>query len=202
MTIPGIGPVGATALAASVTDPHQFRSRRQFAARLGLTPLQKSCAVQSTILRKIEPDLVDLLARKFTRVATANKTARVIWAIMAHARTYRASPLTGIGRVANGASIRNTTRRATAISNAYQICLPDGGRVARRSCCWWEISIIAVISFPRYVFHDSERTQCKRNSSTCPSALQWWQPADNLGGWPPSKAAREGRYQSQVHYGR
>jgi transposase len=31
-TIPGIGPVGATALAASVTDPHQFRSGRQFAA--------------------------------------------------------------------------------------------------------------------------------------------------------------------------
>ena len=29
-------------LAASVTDPHQFRSGRQFAAWLGLTPLQKS----------------------------------------------------------------------------------------------------------------------------------------------------------------
>ena len=42
MTIPGIGPVGATALAASVTDPHQFHSGRQFAAWLGLTPLQKS----------------------------------------------------------------------------------------------------------------------------------------------------------------
>src|SRR3546814_6006398 len=41
-TIPGIGPVGATALAASVSDPHQFRSGRQFAAWLGLTPLQKS----------------------------------------------------------------------------------------------------------------------------------------------------------------
>ena len=41
-TIPGIGPVGATALAASVGDPHQFRSGRQFAAWLGLTPLQKS----------------------------------------------------------------------------------------------------------------------------------------------------------------
>ena len=40
-TIPGIGPVGATAFAASVTDPHQFRSGRQFAAWLGLTPLQK-----------------------------------------------------------------------------------------------------------------------------------------------------------------
>ena len=37
-----IGPVGATALAASVTDPRQFRSGRQFAAWLGLTPLQKS----------------------------------------------------------------------------------------------------------------------------------------------------------------
>jgi len=38
-TIPGIGPIGATALAASVTDPSQFRSGRQFAAWLGLTPL-------------------------------------------------------------------------------------------------------------------------------------------------------------------
>jgi transposase len=36
MTIPGIGPVGATALAASITDPRQFRSGRQFAAGLGL----------------------------------------------------------------------------------------------------------------------------------------------------------------------
>src|ERR1700752_4275694 len=42
MTIPGIGPIGATALAASITDPRQFRSGRQFAAWLGLTPLQNS----------------------------------------------------------------------------------------------------------------------------------------------------------------
>jgi len=42
MTIPGIGTIGATALAASVTDPSQFRSGRQFAAWLGLTPLQNS----------------------------------------------------------------------------------------------------------------------------------------------------------------
>ena len=34
MTIPGVGPIGATALAASITDPHQFRSGRQFAAWL------------------------------------------------------------------------------------------------------------------------------------------------------------------------
>jgi transposase len=37
-TIPGIGPITASALAASVTDPHGFRSARQFAASLGLTP--------------------------------------------------------------------------------------------------------------------------------------------------------------------
>ena len=39
-TVPGVGLLGATALAATVTDPAQFRSGRQFAAWLGLTPLQ------------------------------------------------------------------------------------------------------------------------------------------------------------------
>ena len=37
-TIPGIGVITASALASSVTDPHQFTSGRQFAAWLGLTP--------------------------------------------------------------------------------------------------------------------------------------------------------------------
>ena len=41
-TVPGVGLIGATALAASVTDPAQFRSGRQFATWLGLTPLQHS----------------------------------------------------------------------------------------------------------------------------------------------------------------
>ena len=121
MTIPGIGPVGATALAASVTDPHQFRSGRQFAAWLGLTPLQKSSGGKERLgritkmgdkyLRKLlvvgmtalvrrarqnpesDPRLADLLARKPTRVATvamANKTARVIWAIMTRGEEYHA----------------------------------------------------------------------------------------------------------------
>ncbi len=99
MTIPGIGPVGATALAASVTDPHQFRSGRQFAAGLGLTPLQKSSGGKERLGRitkmgdkylrkllivgmtslvsraksrpeKIDPRLANLLARKPVRVAT------------------------------------------------------------------------------------------------------------------------------------
>ena len=40
--IPGIGVTTATALAATVTDPTQFQSGRQFAAWLGLTPQQQS----------------------------------------------------------------------------------------------------------------------------------------------------------------
>lgn len=40
--IPGIGVIAATAIAATVTDPDQFRSGRQFAAWLGLTPQQHS----------------------------------------------------------------------------------------------------------------------------------------------------------------
>jgi transposase len=122
LTIPGIGPVGATALAASITDAHQFRSGRQFAAWLGLTPLQKSSGGKERLgriskmgdkyLRKllilgmtslvrrakynsrtVDPKLADLLARKPVRVATvamANKTARVVWAVMARGESYRA----------------------------------------------------------------------------------------------------------------
>jgi len=41
-TIPGVGVIAATALAASVSEPERFRSGRQFAASLGLTPLQNS----------------------------------------------------------------------------------------------------------------------------------------------------------------
>jgi transposase len=41
-TIPGIGPLTATALATSVTDPAMFASGREFAAFLGLTPRQNS----------------------------------------------------------------------------------------------------------------------------------------------------------------
>jgi transposase len=41
-TIPGVGLITATALAASVPDPVAFKSGRQFAAYLGLVPRQNS----------------------------------------------------------------------------------------------------------------------------------------------------------------
>jgi transposase len=41
-TIPGVGPITASAIVASVSDGKQFRNGRQFAAWLGLVPRQSS----------------------------------------------------------------------------------------------------------------------------------------------------------------
>lgn len=41
-SIPGIGPITSTAFAATIPDPSAFRSGREFAAWLGLTPRQNS----------------------------------------------------------------------------------------------------------------------------------------------------------------
>jgi len=42
MTIPGVGPITATAAAALAPPPEMFRNGRDFAAWLGLTPVQRS----------------------------------------------------------------------------------------------------------------------------------------------------------------
>jgi transposase len=41
-TIPGIGVIGATAIASTITDPSAFKSGREFAAWIGLVPRQNS----------------------------------------------------------------------------------------------------------------------------------------------------------------
>jgi transposase len=41
-TIPGVGPITASAIAATVVDATQFKTGRQFAAWLGLVPQQHS----------------------------------------------------------------------------------------------------------------------------------------------------------------
>jgi transposase len=41
-TVPGVGPITASAIAATVSDPSCFRSGREFAAWLGLVPRQNS----------------------------------------------------------------------------------------------------------------------------------------------------------------
>jgi transposase len=98
-TIPGVGILSATALAASVTDPSRFRSGRQFAASLRLTPQQNSSGGKermgrisrmgdrylrrllvvgmTSLVRRaransnaVDPRIVAMLARKPARVAT------------------------------------------------------------------------------------------------------------------------------------
>ena len=50
MTIPGIGPLGSTALLAAIGDGHQFRKARDLAAWLGLVPRQSSTGGKTTLL--------------------------------------------------------------------------------------------------------------------------------------------------------
>ena len=50
MTIPGIGPLGATALLAAIGDGRQFRRARDLAAWLGLVPREHSTGGKTTLL--------------------------------------------------------------------------------------------------------------------------------------------------------
>jgi len=122
-TIPGVGVISATALAASVTDPGAFRSGREFSASLGLVPRQNSSGgkdklgriskmgdrylrkllvvgATSVVRRARTADTTaanwvrNLLERKPARlvtVAMANKTARIVWAVLARGETYRSA---------------------------------------------------------------------------------------------------------------
>lgn len=120
MAVPGVGPVLASAMVASVPDPHAFRSGRNLAAWIGLVPRQNSSGGKERLggitkqgnryLRQLlvvgalaviryaerhgtrRPWLVQLMARRTTKIAAvalANKTARMIWAIMTSGQAYR-----------------------------------------------------------------------------------------------------------------
>ena len=121
-TIPGIGPIIATAIVAAVAEPSEFRSGREFAAWLGLVPRQNATGgkarlggiskrgdsylrrllvngAHAVLLRskagKADPWLIALRSRRprlVVAVALANKTARIAWAIMSKGDTYRRAP--------------------------------------------------------------------------------------------------------------
>ncbi len=120
-SIPGIGLIGATALAALVPDPALFSNGRHLAAWLGITPRQDSTGGKTRLKRiskagdgylrrllvlgatsllralhnKTTPLALwvqGLLARRPRRlvtVAIANKLARIAWAVMARAETFK-----------------------------------------------------------------------------------------------------------------
>lgn len=125
MSIPGIGPITATALTALAPAAESFRCGRDFAAWLGLTPVQRStggkqklgqitkmgertlrrllvigasAVIKQALLRGAPAGswLAQMLARKprmLVAVALANKTARIVWALLMKGGVYRAPAL-------------------------------------------------------------------------------------------------------------
>jgi transposase len=123
MTIPGIGPVTASALVATVGDPASFSGPREFAAFLGLVPRQNSSGGKAKLgsitkmgnqyLRKLlvvgahavlvhqakhnDPlrnwarKLLETKPFKLVAVATANKLARMAFALMSQNTRYSAA---------------------------------------------------------------------------------------------------------------
>lgn len=117
-TIPGVGPLIASALMARVIQPERFSSGRDLSAWIGLVPKQNSSGgtvrlgriskqgdeylrrllvsgAQAVLLSKrakTDPWLVRLLATKpraVAAVAVANKIARIAWAVMTRGTSYR-----------------------------------------------------------------------------------------------------------------
>ncbi len=121
-SIPGIGPITASAIVATVTDPTQFHSARQFAAWIGLVPKQNSSGGKerrggiskqgdrylrrllvlgaTAVIRhartKVTAEtawlrgVLDRRPARLASVAQANKTARIVWALLARGGSYRA----------------------------------------------------------------------------------------------------------------
>lgn len=52
VAIPGIGVISATDIAVTATEPDQFRSGKQFAAWLGLTPQQQSMGGKTRLIQR------------------------------------------------------------------------------------------------------------------------------------------------------
>lgn len=118
--IPGIGPLTASALVATIGNARNFDNGRQLAAWLGLVPRQHSSGGKATLLgiskrgdaylrtllihgaraviyyakqrEENEGWLSRLVARRngnIAAVALANKTARIVWAVLAHGREFK-----------------------------------------------------------------------------------------------------------------
>jgi transposase len=67
MTIPGVGPIAATAITALVPAPEGFRAGRDFAAWLGLTPLQKSSGGKQKLRHGVEAGRAEHSASAYSR---------------------------------------------------------------------------------------------------------------------------------------
>ena len=118
--LPGVGFLTASAIAASIGDPLEFKNGRQFSAWLGLVPKQNSTGGKNVLLgiskrgdkylrRLLVQSALTAIARskgnvnqiiwakklrqakciQIAAVALANKTARIMWSLMAHNKEYQ-----------------------------------------------------------------------------------------------------------------
>ncbi|MBX6745081.1 MAG: IS110 family transposase, partial [Acetobacteraceae bacterium] len=88
MTIPGVGAISATVVRTFCPDMGQFRSGRDFAAWIGLTPKQNSTGGKARlggISKMGQRDIWRLLIV----VTLANKMARTIWTLTVRGEGYR-----------------------------------------------------------------------------------------------------------------
>src|ERR1043165_2786797 len=109
MAVPTVGPMIASTVLAKVPNPGMFRSGRDFAAWIGLTgriSKQGDRMLRTLLINGAsayllhqkrrgvtDPWLRELLARrpyKVVMVALANKTARILWALLTKGGEYRA----------------------------------------------------------------------------------------------------------------
>jgi len=115
MSIPGFGPITASAMAATIQDTSSFAGPREFAAYLGLTPKQNSSGGKPKLgrismlvvgahavlfhrkphtdpLRMWAKRLIEKKPFKLVAVALANKMARIAFAILRGTTVYREIP--------------------------------------------------------------------------------------------------------------
>ncbi len=118
LAIPGVGPLTASALVATVGDIRTFKSGRELASFIGLVPQQRGTGgkiqlgaiskrgdpylrtllihgARSVLFRSSKPNpwAEELSKRRHANVAVvalANKMARTAWAILAHGQAYQA----------------------------------------------------------------------------------------------------------------
>jgi transposase len=128
--IPGVGPITASVVVATIGDASNFTSARHLSAALGLTPKQNSsggkarqggiskagnayirrllyigaiAVIRSKRAQKAGSWLAQLIERrpaKVAAIAVANKSARIIWAMLRRSESYRAPTMDAVAAAA------------------------------------------------------------------------------------------------------
>jgi transposase len=128
--VPGVGPITASAVVATIGDASNYTSGRHLSAALGLTPRQNSSGGKArqggiskagnTYLRRLLfigaiavirskraqeagswlARLIERRPAKVVAIALANKSARIIWAMLRRSEAYRAPTIHAVPAVA------------------------------------------------------------------------------------------------------